>query len=143
MRVSSSLSTGVVLVLLVTLVFAGCSGTTTHKYEGPTGQVKGKVTFKGDPVTTGQVQFISAVGGATGDLGEGGAFTLSYRGAPDIPVGRFKVAIKPPRTGAEAGENAATTVKHPMIPEKYQLTSTSELVESVKEGENTVNLNME
>lgn len=144
MRLSSTFTAGrLALGLLVSLAVGGCGGSTTYTYDGPTGQVSGKVTYKGQPVTEGQIIFQTIHGGAVGQLGEGGAYSLSFKGQPAIPVGQHKVSIKPPKGPPVVGEDAPVTVKHPMIPDQYQLTSTSDLTASVKEGENTLDFDME
>jgi hypothetical protein len=67
--------------------FVGCTpGPRTF----PTGEVSGKVTFKGEPISLGKITFIST--GATGDFGTGiindGAYTL------DAPLGMCKVEVQ-------------------------------------------------
>ena len=127
-----------VLGLVAAMVIGGCSGSTTYTYDGPTGQLKGKVTHKGQPVTEGQVVFMSVRGSATGQIGTDGAFEMTYSGSSDIPVGTYKVCVLPPKSGvATSGdEEAPTTVDNPQIPKKYQLSATSGLTATVKEGEN-------
>jgi hypothetical protein len=130
-------------VLLSMLIF-GCSSGTTYTYDGPTGEVTGKVTFKGSPVSVGQVNFQSTHGAASGEIEEDGTYTLTYLGRSGIPVGDFLVYVTPPRTeSTEAQEEVPSTVSHPMIPEKYQMASTSGLKFSVKEGANTYDIAME
>src|SRR5262249_54299640 len=67
--------------------FSGCApGPRTF----PTGEVSGKVTYKGEPISLGKITFITT--GVTGDFGSGtindGVYTL------DAPVGRCKVEIQ-------------------------------------------------
>ena len=127
-----------VLGLLAAMVIGGCSGSTPYTYDGPEGQLKGKVTTKGQPVTEGQVVFTSVRGSATGQIGTDGAFEMNYSGSPDIPVGAYKVYVLPPKSAAatSGAEEAPATVDNPQIPKKYQLTGTSGLTATVKEGEN-------
>jgi hypothetical protein len=135
----STFAWGPALSLIAAMVLSGCSGSTTYTYDGPTGQLKGKVTHKGQPVTEGQVVLTSVRGPAVGDIGTDGAYELSYEGSPDIPAGMYKVCVLPPKaaTAATGDEDAAATVDNPQIPKKYQLAATSELTVTVKEGENS------
>lgn len=67
--------------------FAGCSG---GPRTFPTGEVSGKITFKGEPISLGKITFIST--GASGDFGTGiindGAYTL------DAPLGPCKIEVQ-------------------------------------------------
>ena len=68
-------------------VFSGCSrGQRTF----PTGEVSGKVTYKGQPISLGKITFIST--GGTGDFGSGiindGSYTVQ------APLGRCKIEIQ-------------------------------------------------
>jgi hypothetical protein len=69
------------------MVFAGCS---SNGRSFPTGEVSGKITFKGEPISLGKVTFIST--GPAGDFGTGtindGAYTL------DAPLGLCKIEVQ-------------------------------------------------
>jgi hypothetical protein len=116
----------------------GCGGSSGPTYTGPTGTAQGKVTFKGQPVTEGRVVFFSPPYSAVGDLQSDGTYTLKWQGRSSIPIGDYKVYIEPPRPPAATGDDAPATISHPSIPDKYQLSSTTDLTASVKEGENAI-----
>ncbi len=131
---------GPALSLIAAMVLSGCSGSTTYTYDGPTGQLKGKVTHNGQPVTEGQVALISSQGSAVGDIGADGTFEMMYEGSSGIPAATYKAYISPPKTVSPTTadeDNPPTTVDNPQIPKKYQLAATSELTVTVKEGENS------
>jgi hypothetical protein len=136
----STFAWGPALSLIAAMVLSGCSGSTTYTYDGPTGQMKGKVTHKGQPVTEGQVVLISSQGSAVGDISTDGTYEMMYEGSPDIPAATYKAYISPPKTVSPTTadeDNPPTTVDNPQIPNKYQLAATSELTVTVKEGENS------
>jgi hypothetical protein len=103
-------------------LFTGCgpaSGTLA-----PLIQVKGKVTYKGQPVTQGMIRFEPDGYGrmATGKIESDGSFTLSTLGKDDgVVAGTHKVFI----TGtAPAG-------KKDLIPKKYTQAGSTDLVAEV------------
>lgn len=122
--------TGVAL----TTLFVGCGGGET----GPkTYHVTGKVTFDGEPVETGRIQFRSAGAGKafSGEIkngeysldAEAGEMTVSIEASRIIP-GKFDTS-NPDEDPQPVGEM--------YIPEKYN--SRTELSASVKEGgDNTI-----
>src|SRR5437773_2488660 len=74
-------------VLTTTSALAGCQS-------GPArGDVRGKVTFKGQPVTEGMITFINPNGGEGGEmkLGPDGSYEIP-RG---LPVGDYIVLVTP------------------------------------------------
>jgi hypothetical protein len=104
----------------------------------PTGEVHGKVTVNGNPVTAGFVKFFPEAGGepvSTGLAADG-----TYR-ATGIPVGRAKVAIEtlpfknltPPPPGI-AKQIGGPRTKYVPIPAKYEKPDTSELTVEVEKG---------
>jgi hypothetical protein len=98
------------------------------------------------------VSFISDAGYvASGKVGAGGAYTLLDVDKPEIPVATYKVAVSPPAEqmsgddydkymSAEAGGDtqAATEV----IPGRYASHATGGLSFDVKQGPNTINIEL-
>jgi len=136
-------------------VIAGCS---SNGRTFPTGEVSGKVSFKGEPISYGKITFIST--GATGDFGTGiindGAYTL------DAPLGPCKVemqmqtdenkyAVSPQQMkmikakmkamkdqGMKVPDELPVTKKSSFsLPEKYKMAEKSGLVLDVKTGKQT------
>jgi hypothetical protein len=128
------------MVMLSLSWMIGCGG--GPKITGPTGTVQGKVTYKNQPVSEGQVVFMSVMGSAVGDIQTDGTYTLKWQGRSTVPIGEYKVYVVPPRPQLAPGQEAPVTVPHPSIPEKYQLMSTTDLTASVKEGENSYAVEM-
>ena len=80
----------------------------------PSGQVAGKVTFKGQPAAGAELKFQSASNADeqfSGIAGDDGAYVLSYRTLEGLPPGRYNVTIThftlpggKPLPAGEAGE---------------------------------------
>jgi hypothetical protein len=118
----------------------------------PSGTVTGKVTLDGKPVPEGcGVMFIADKFTATGQVGAGGSYTLFSAGKPSVPAATYKVAITPPTqqmsnadyekmmaTGSAPPEASKTSA----VPEKYGNAATSALSFEVKEGPNTINIEL-
>ncbi len=82
---------GIAVLGVVVLVFAGCSGGGGGPALTP---AKGKVTFKGQPLSGATVNFISSSGEvASGTTDAAGAFSLSTRGRSGAAPGEYKVTI--------------------------------------------------
>jgi hypothetical protein len=121
-------------------------------YSGPTGIVTGKVTLDGNPVPQGcAVSFVSSDGfTASAKVGADGAYTLLNVDKPEIPVASYKVSVAQPAaevSGADYDkymtEGGGEAKPEPeAIPAKYQTTETSGLSADVKEGPNTINLEL-
>jgi hypothetical protein len=122
------------------LLFAGCDS------GPPVGQVSGKVTFRGQPVTEGRVSFthVDAGYGADALLEEDGTFSI-VTDEGGLLVGDYRVSVTPlvvmddsdPNTPPVGVEKPA-----PNIPKKYRDESTSGFTASVTEGRNEVNFDM-
>ena len=125
--------------LLVCLCLAGCGGGSTRDL--PRGQVKGKVTYKGEPLTQGSVVFMHPSGDtAAGVLGPDGTYTA------EVAIGENKVLVQS-REPEQFNETAAKGTPKGMpgrsrIPERYSRFETSNLTLDVKEGENPFNLEL-
>jgi hypothetical protein len=130
---------GPALVVAVVLSLAGCQG----PKKKPVGEVFGKVTFEGRPVSHGIVTFMNS------DAGDGDEATLNpdgtYAVKTPLPVGEYRVFIIPPVVyqkvdvrGPEVGVEMATKE----IPPKYRTIGTTDLKATVKEGRNECNFDM-
>jgi hypothetical protein len=129
--------------LLIAAVFLFV--TITGCDSGPAaGEVRGKVTFKGQPVKEGMVTFLNTT--------EGGAFEgqIKSDGTYAVPnpvaVGEYVVEIKPPVViqDTDPGKSPPAPVEKPMkdIPKKYRMQGTTPLKASVKAGPNELNFDM-
>jgi len=124
-----------VAALLVGL--GGCGSS-----QGPTGDVAGTLTLRGEPVGQGAVVFFKPVGVPAGvaKLTPAGTFQLDRA----IPVGQYQVAVQPPAEEAPAGAedpNREKTLKD--IPPKYWSEATSGFTAEVKEGDNAFTFDMQ
>ncbi len=128
-----------VLGLLVSLHPLGCGGSS-----GPVkkvGTVSGKVTFKGAPVTEGQIAFIDQATGSAGGspLGADGSYKLPQA----LTTGNYAVVIQPPPLPMpEEGKPPPKPQPYANIPKKYREISTSGLSISIKEGTNPFDVEM-
>ena len=98
-----------------------------------TGSVFGKVTYNGQPLTTGVVTFVNEKtgSGASGGLDSSGTYSIRL-----IRTGEYNVSIhmRPPPPEAPVEVAGALRLN---IPDKYQDARTSGLTATVKEGKNT------
>ena len=137
---------------LVTLV--GCDGAS-----GPSGTVSGKVTYNDSPVAAGcRVTFAhdETSKAATGEVGGDGSYSLKMAGESGIPVGSYKITVSPPAVAGPSPDDpeayaaamekpdgaAEETDGKPSFPDKYLMATTTDLTFTVKEGDNTANLEM-
>lgn len=124
------------LALLGPLLLAGavgCSG------DGgpPLGSASGRVTCKGEPVSSGTVNFASDTGFAVAaPLDSDGKYRLVSQYGSGIPLGTYKVIVMPPHTLTAEGEPAAAAPDNPRIPAKYRDFATTDLTADVKQGSN-------
>lgn len=101
----------------------GCGGSGTTRVEH---SVTGKVTFQGEPVTEGTVQFEDAASGQGGSapLSASGTYTAS------LSDGTYKVIVLPPTEVTPDTENSpgGIVVKDAKnIPQKYRALETTPL----------------
>lgn len=139
---------GLCATVAVLALVGGCG-----ESAGPSGKVTGKVTYQGQAVSSGMVSFAGeeiGVGGG-GLLQEDGSYELLNVAGGAIPVGAYKVAIRPvppklPNGDMEAMEermkNSSPWPKIPNIPAKYRNVQTSGFSAEVKEGDNTFDFEM-
>ena len=120
---------------LLLLVALGCS----HSDNPKTYPVDGKVSFKGQPITSGMVLLTPTDSGhaATGNLEKDGSFRLTTFQKNDGAVpGKYQVAIQVfPSEGAGL-PGAEFAGKTPPVPQKYGSAGTSGLTTEIKAGEN-------
>jgi hypothetical protein len=110
------------------------------------GEVTGKVTFTGQPVSEGTVVFFNPETGFTVEapLEQGGSYALKTH-LNGVPVGVYQVTVTP---GLYLDNRDPTTPpvqlekKAPNIPRKYRTTGSTPLRADVKEGKNEINLDM-
>lgn len=151
-------------IALVAAFTLGCAGGNPNA----PASISGKVTFKGAPVTGGQVNFYNAQGGMAGSapLGADGTYT-----ATDMPVGELTITINnedlnpetaakdmTSKAGAKTGyaskgaggkmmytpdvlKNAGQgTLKYVALPKKYADKSQSGKKATIKSGANKVDI---
>ena len=139
----------------VALTMAGCGSRGM-------GQVKGKVTVGGAPVTSGAIMFYPAEGpGAVGDIGPDGTYSLrTHKPGDGAVVGSHKVAIHSTGVGpgsmqepkslddelrGSPGNSAKILVPGKItwvVPEKYSTPAQSPLIAEVKAGQNTIDFDI-
>ena len=130
------------VLCLAALTLLGCSGSNDKN----TAVVRGKITYKGAPVTKGTITFVPDVMGtsAYGAINPDGTYSLStYEKDDGAVVGMHKVSItsKEEQTNFEA--NAPPTDGKWLIPGKYFLEASSGLTANVKAGqENEINFDL-
>lgn len=107
--------------------------------EGPAGTVSGTVTLDGEPVESGEVNFVSSEGfAATGSI-TNGQFTLD---AP-LPVGKYSVAVGPPALTAAPGEEGGNAaIPESPVPASYRTPGMSGLSQDIQEGANSVTIEL-
>ncbi|WP_417391483.1 hypothetical protein [Gimesia sp.] len=119
------------------LLITGCGGDA----EFPTGQVNGKVTYEGAPVTEGVISFYSSeLGvGASADLSEEGQYSIT----DPLKTGTYAVTIlPPPEAPPQDAIPVSTKTEHKDIPQKYRDPKKSELSVKIDEGTNSFDVNM-
>jgi hypothetical protein len=128
--------------LFIALAMTGCGPS-----GAPVGQVAGKVTFNGQPVTEGTVSFYNekSAYAAEGLLGADGSYQIKTDQG-GLPVGEYVVSISPPmELGAPDPRTPQTYVEKDVanIPKKYRDRSKPVLKATVTEGKNEHNFNLE
>ncbi|HXG12836.1 MAG TPA: hypothetical protein VNK04_23970 [Gemmataceae bacterium] len=123
-------------------VLAAAAGCGSGK---PMGQVEGRVTFKGQPVTEGMISFSNAAGeGAEAPLGPEGKYLIrTPQGG--LPVGDYVVTVTPgtyvdnsdPKTPPAVEEKRA-----PNIPPRYRRLGSTPLKATVQEGKNVFDFDL-
>ncbi|QDV10523.1 hypothetical protein CA51_03720 [Rosistilla oblonga] len=138
-RLRSTVSIAIASALLLST--AGCGPTGKRIATAP---VKGKVTYKGAPVTTGTVMFIPTTGGppATAEIQPDGTYSLkTYDPGDGAVLGDHTVAVTAMDLPAGTPEDpvAAPTM---LVPAEFGNPSTSGLTATVVEGDNALDFNL-
>jgi len=124
-------SLAVLLAVLCTIAAPGC----TEKLK--TGKVKGKVTFKGQPVTEGSVTFLNLTEGGTAgaDLKSDGTFDCG-----EVVAGEYVVVVNPPMVmvDTDPGKTPPSPEEKnmPNIPRKFRAQGSTTLKAKVEMGGN-------
>src|SRR5687768_14954583 len=117
------------LVVVVALA-SGCGSK-------PVGTVRGKVTYKDQPVTNGSIIFQSADAtvSRSANLGADGTYQIKSADVAGLPPGEYKVAVNPSAIGSGeaplATQPGQTPVGPPPVPAKYHSIETSDLKATV------------
>lgn len=130
-----SMAHGMKWLALLLLVALGCS----HSDNPKTYPVDGKVSFKGQPITSGMVLLTPTDSGhaATGNLEKDGSFRLTTFQKNDGAVaGKYQVAIQVFPTEGAGLPGAEFAGKTPPVPLKYGSPASSGLTAEIKAGEN-------
>jgi hypothetical protein len=130
------------LIVALIVAFSGC---------GPReelGQVKGRVFYRGEPVTAGTITFEDSGRGlgVIVPIGPDGSYEMRTHQRPGLLPGTYRVCLSPnPLSTGDVlvtgptpkPTTPAPTGKFPPLPEKYLKVTTSGLQAEVVKGENT------
>ena len=133
-----------VSLLSCLMLLLGCGATETDR--GPTGSLNGNVTYKGEAVKEGVVQFSHATEGfgGTATINEDGTYEVETT-TGGLPIGQYQVCLTPPTIEKSLGPDTPPSEvpkEMPNIPQKYRAAKTSGLTVEIKEGENTFDIDM-
>ena len=126
---------------------AGCGSNDGRAHVVP---VKGKVTFKGEPLRTGSIVFVPDAGGKTAaaDISREGEYVLgSYEATDGAIPGKHRIMIialtAPGGTGLpedtiklKGGADSPVSI----LPERFSDDKKSKLIADVKDGENSIDI---
>jgi hypothetical protein len=126
------------LLAVLSLACLGCDMGETR------GQVAGKVTFQGKPVSEGFVLLSNHDKGihVTADLKPDGSYAVRMAKGPGLPVGVYLVCVCPPPIQPKGVFDVSKIKEYPNIPQKYRNPPTSGLTLSVKCGANPLDIDM-
>ncbi|VTR91132.1 Uncharacterized protein OS=Planctomyces maris DSM 8797 GN=PM8797T_22398 PE=4 SV=1 [Gemmata massiliana] len=111
------------------LAAGGCSS------EKPTGTVAGIVKYKGNPLTAGEVNFLSKTGSAgSAKIDANG----QYKVTGELEAGEYKAYFAPPRAEPHAPGTKAAAVPKVDVPAKFRDPGSSGVVVTVKPGSNDI-----
>jgi hypothetical protein len=132
MRAFDAASGSILFVLCGAVLLSGCGSSDSFS----SAKVSGQVTFQGQPVAEGVVNFVSPKTGnaSSGVLNAEGKYEI----ADGIPPGDYQVSVTPPRVTRPPmpGEPAPEAKPYANIPEKVRTETTSGLRTEVKPGAN-------
>jgi len=116
------------LILFGVVALLGCSN------KKPVGSISGKVTYKGNPVTTGSINFYAAERGmaAEAKMDASGNFSIK-----ELEVGTYKVYISPP-VPEQLPPGTPPKKEKFEVPAKYQDPARSTITKDVKAGPNDI-----
>jgi hypothetical protein len=133
MRAFDAASRSIVFVVCGAVFLSGCGSSDGYP---PSAKVSGQITFQGQPVAEGVVNFVSPKTGnaSSGVLNAEGKYVI----AEGIPPGDYHVSVTPPRVMRPPmpGEPAPEAKPYANIPEKVRTETTSGLRTEVKAGAN-------
>lgn len=143
------------MALCLLLVLSSCSSE-GGSYEGPWGQVSGVVNLGDKPLTeNATLTFMSTDGYTSTAILDGtGEFRMKFNGSNDIPVGKYRIAVMPnipdePQNQDPAsffnpdGTTKVVKIVTTKIPARYKATGTSGVEIEVKEGKNTLKIDLD
>ena len=116
------------------LVVLGLTGTGCNR-EKATGKVTGKVTYNGNPVTSGNVNFISAKGvAASSKIDAFGGFEIES----PIVAGEYQVFVSPPTPEPVAPGAKVESLPRFTVPNRFREPASSGVTVVLKRGKNDV-----
>lgn len=122
------------LLLGMFLVTTGCNSQ-------PSGELSGRVTYQGEPLTSGSITFVPQAAGAPYAHAEidsqGNYVATTEEHGKRIPLGSYRVMISAVK---DMGPEAPV---EPLLPMKYSSDAQSGLTAEVQEGTNTVNFDLQ
>jgi hypothetical protein len=127
------------LALFAAALLAGCGPSGPQR-----GEVEGRVTFKGVPVTEGMISFQRPGSAAESKLGPEGRYSITEDGG--LPVGEYTITVTPAtfedKSDPTLPPGTISEKKAPNIPEKYRREGSTPLKETVKQGKNEFNFDL-
>ena len=131
------------MALQITAICILVVGTVGCSKQTPSGTVSGRVTYGGQPVDEGQVQFISANGGAAvGTLNPDGSYSLQTSDGDDVPIGDYQVSVGPVIPDGIGAADPPPPKDPKNIPKKFRSVATSGLSRTINEGHNEHNIEL-
>lgn len=143
---SGRCSVAITLRVTTTLVVAGALGIGIGCQQSEVlGPVQGQVRFQGVPVKSGVVTFENVERGVhmTAQLNENGEYRVSMAKGFGLPLGEYRVAVKPQVTElATAANPTPWKGAGKDIPQRYRMPETSGLKITVHAGDNRFDIEM-
>lgn len=139
-RIQINSPCGLFLLCSLISVLTGCG---SGGPEMVNSHIKGKVTYRGTPVTEGMVSLTNDAGTAGGqaEIKTDGTFQLEKR----LPAGLYAVAVLPPMVDAPSYGTSSpgkVTKEVANIPYQYRSSSTSQLKVEVEGDDNDLKIDM-